>query len=117
MTDSRDKGKRGEREAAAKLREHGWDARRGVQYKGTPDSPDVKAEEFGDYFHTEVKRTERFRLYPSLEQATDEAPEGVIPIVMHRRNYHDWVVVIRADDFLGEVAREYINAQVVSEDD
>ena len=30
---SKDKGKRGERMAAAKFREHGFDARRGVQYQ------------------------------------------------------------------------------------
>ena len=41
MTNSREKGKRGERELAAKLREHGYDCRRGVQYQGGPDSPDV----------------------------------------------------------------------------
>ena len=38
---SRDKGKRGERMAAKKFREHGFDTRRGVQYQGGPDSPDV----------------------------------------------------------------------------
>jgi hypothetical protein len=39
--DSRRKGKVGEREFAALLREHGFDARRGVQYSGGVDSPDV----------------------------------------------------------------------------
>ena len=38
---SRDKGKAGERELASKLREYGYDARRGVQFHGGPDSPDV----------------------------------------------------------------------------
>jgi hypothetical protein len=39
---SRQKGKRGEREAAAELGQLlGVDARRGVQYQGGPESPDV----------------------------------------------------------------------------
>ena len=35
---SRRKGKVGEREFAALLREHGFDARRGQQFSGSPDS-------------------------------------------------------------------------------
>ena len=53
---SKDKGKRGERMAAAKFREHGFDARRGVQYSGGPDSPDVVGPEG---LHIEVKFTEK----------------------------------------------------------
>ena len=63
---SRDKGKRGEREVAEFLRDHGIPARRGVQYAGGADSPDVIGFEG---VHIEVKRTEALRLYPALEQA------------------------------------------------
>ena len=38
---SRQKGKVGEREFAALLRVHGFDARRGQQFAGGGDSPDV----------------------------------------------------------------------------
>ena len=41
MTNSRRKGKEGELEVARILRDHGYDSRRGVQYSGSPDSPDV----------------------------------------------------------------------------
>ena len=55
---SRDKGARGERELAAELhRLFGVTARRGVQYQGGTDSPDVVSD--FDEIHFEVKRTER----------------------------------------------------------
>ncbi len=64
----RDKGKRGEREAAAELGQLlGVDARRGVQYHGGPDSPDVVLD--GVAIHVEAKRTERLTLWPAIDQA------------------------------------------------
>ena len=64
---SRQKGKRGEREAAAELGALlGVDARRGVQYHGGPDSPDVVLD--GVAIHVEAKRTEKLTLWPAIEQ-------------------------------------------------
>lgn len=100
---SRNKGKGGEREFARLLTDHGFDARRGVQYQGGPDSPDVVCD--GLDIHWEVKRTERLRLYDALHQAGAEAPEGKIPVVAHRRNHHDWVVILDAVEFL-KIMRE-----------
>lgn len=94
---SRNKGKGGEREFANFLKEHGYEnARRGVQYKGTSESPDVVGL---DGFHVEVKRCENFSLYPSLEKAKQASGEN-IPVVAHRKNRTDWVVVLEAIDFL-----------------
>lgn len=87
---SRDKGKRGEREVAALLREHGFEARRGVQYRGGADSPDVVGL---PGVHIEVKRTERLDLYGALEQSRRESGEGETPVVIHRRNGREWVVI------------------------
>lgn len=95
---SRNKGKVGEREVAQLLRDHGFDARRGVQFQGGPDSPDVIGL---PGVHVEVKRTEKFHLYPSLEQAKAERKDGDIPAVFHRANSRPWVVILRAEDFLG----------------
>lgn len=94
---SRTKGKVGEREVAELMRSHGFPARRGVQYQGGPDSPDVVGL---DGFHNEVKRTEAFRLYPALEQAKTDRKSGDIPVVWHRANGRPWVVVLDAEDFL-----------------
>ena len=93
---SRDKGARGERELAGELaRLLGVEARRGQQYRGGPDSPDVHLD-IPDV-HIECKRTERLRLYEALDQAIGDAADKV-PVVMHRQNKRPWVVVLRLDD-------------------
>jgi hypothetical protein len=94
---SRDKGKRGELEVAALLRDYGVSARRGQQFSGSPDSPDVLHSMPG--IHIEVKRVEAFALYPSLVQADEDSGDDV-PVVFHRRNDQPWVVVLHAEDFL-----------------
>lgn len=94
---SRDKGKRGEREVAGLLRCHGFDSRRGVQYQGGPDSPDVVGL---PGFHIEVKRTERLSIYPAMDQAADECKAGEVPVVFHRTNGSYWLTIIEAEQFL-----------------
>lgn len=101
---SRDKGKRGELEVAHLLTEAGFKARRGQQFKGGGDSPDVVCEALPGY-HIEVKRVEAFALYPALEQAMADGHEKDKPLVFHRRNGKPWVVVLRAEDFL-ELVKE-----------
>lgn len=94
---SRDKGCRGEREAATEVaRILKCEACRGQQHSGGSESPDVKHSLPG--LHIEVKRTERLKLYDALEQAIDDMAEDDIPIVLHRRNYKPWVAIVRLDD-------------------
>jgi len=94
---SKEKGKRGELELAAELRRlFGIEARRGVQYHGGQGSPDVVADL--PEVHIEVKRTERLSLYPALKQASADAGADKVPIVCHRANHQDWVVIVRLDD-------------------
>lgn len=94
---SRDKGAGGERELAALLREWGYpEARRGVQFKGGPESPDVPGV---PGIHFEVKRTESFRLYAAVAQAVRDADGKAIPVVAHRRNRDGWLFVIGAEGF------------------
>lgn len=94
---SRDKGKRGERELASKLREYGYDAHRGVQYKGGADSPDVTGL---PGIHIEVKRTERLSLYDALAQSKHDAGENEMPVVVHRKNDCEWVVIQPLKDWI-----------------
>ena len=98
MTHSRNKGKRGELEFAHFLTSRGFPARRGQQFSGSPDSPDVVCDSLSG-FNFEVKRVERFRLYPALKQAQDDSG-GKIPVVAHRMSRKDWVVILDAEDFL-----------------
>ena len=93
---SRRKGKRGELEAAAEIRRvFRTEARRGRQFQGTDESPDVLVD-IPDV-HFEVKRMEAFRLYEALEQATEDAGSKV-PVVLHRANRRPWVAIVRLDD-------------------
>lgn len=95
---SRNKGKVGEREIAKYLREHGFtDARRGVQYKGGSDSPDVYGMKG---YHIEVKRVERLDLNAAMEQSIRDAAKDEIPVVMHRKNRDYWKITMRLDDFM-----------------
>ena len=94
---SREKGKRAEREVAELLRQAGYPARRGVQYAGGNDSPDVVGL---DGIHLEVKRTETLRLWPAVEQALQDRKPGDLATVWHRANGRPWVVILPAADFL-----------------
>lgn len=103
---SRQKGKRGEREAAAELGNvFGCPSRRGVQYQGGPDSPDVVLE--GVNVHVEAKRVEALNLYAAIEQARKDAPPGHVPIVWHRRNGQESVVIVETKD-LANLAKEIV---------
>jgi hypothetical protein len=99
---SRRKGAVGEREIAKYLRDHGYDAHRGQQYKGGADSPDVTGI---PGFHIEVKRVERLDLNAAMEQSIRDAGDD-IPIVVHRRDLDYWKVTMRLDDFV-EVIKKH----------
>jgi hypothetical protein len=93
---SRNKGKRGEREAAAEIRRiFRTEASRGRQFAGTDDSPDIRTAI--PKVHFEVKRAESLRLYDALAQAVVDAGEN-IPVVLHKQNRQPWVAVVRLDD-------------------
>lgn len=93
---SRRKGKDGELELAKVLRAHGYEARRGVQYHGGADSPDVVGIEG---LHIECKRVEALNVYAAMEQADRDCGENV-PVVMHRKNGKPWLVTMHLGDFL-----------------
>lgn len=95
---SKAKGGRGEREWAEFLRRHGFAAaRRGQQFKGGVDSPDVLGL---PYIHQEVKRVEKLNIYSAISQAIRDAAGQRVPIVAHRRNREEWLVTMRAEDWI-----------------
>lgn len=95
---SRSKGKRGELEAARFLSAAGFAARRGRQYAGAPEAPDVICPAL-TRLHFEVKRTQRVQLYEWMDKARADAGSG-LPVVLYRRNRAPWLVVLDASDFL-----------------
>ncbi len=94
---SRRKGKVGEREFAALLREHGFDARRGQQFSGSPDSPDVVSDALA-WLHFEVKRVQNLNLADACVQAAGDSG-GKPWVVAHRRNHQPWLITMRAETF------------------
>jgi len=94
---SRRKGKVGEREFASLLRENGFDARRGQQFSGSPDSPDVVSDALA-WLHVEVKRVQNLNLTDACVQAEGDCG-GKPWIVAHRRNHAPWLITMRAETF------------------
>lgn len=94
---SRDKGARGERLWRDLLREAGWsEARRGQQFAGGTDSPDVVGGPEG--WHPEVKFVQALNVREAYAQATRDA-KGKKPYVAWKKNNQPWLVVLSADDF------------------
>jgi hypothetical protein len=101
---ARRKGKVGEREFAALLREHGFDARRGQQFSGSPDSPDVVSDALS-WLHVEVKRVQNLNLADACAQAEGDCGRGAPAghkkpwVVAHRRNHAPWLITMKAETF------------------
>lgn len=95
---SRTKGKTGELELSRRLRTYGFDCRRGQQYHGGGDSPDVVGL---PGVHIECKRVERLQIETAMNQSRQDARgTGEIPVVMHRRNREGWKVTMDLDEFM-----------------
>ena len=97
------KGKRGERAWRDELVAHGYRARRGRQFSGSPDNPDVVCPALPG-FHFEIKTSQRLKLQEAMAQAVDDAGAR-IPVLAHKRNRADWLVTMRATDWFQLMAR------------
>lgn len=96
MVNSRAKGASNERLAAKFIAElFGVEARRGQQFSGSKDSPDIVTSLTNTHF--EVKAVEKLNLREAYEQAERDAA-GKLPIVMHKRNRGEWYFTFRAKD-------------------
>ena len=95
---SRAKGKRGELELAAELRTYGFDTRRGQQYRGGGDSPDVVGL---PGVHIECKRVQSLNIEKAMAQSRRDADgTGEVPVVMHRRDREGWKVTMDLGEFM-----------------
>ena len=94
---SREKGKRGERELARRLSEYGYSCRRGQQYCGANGDADVIGL---PGIHIECKRVEKLNLYDAITQAKHDALSNELPAVFHRRDNCEWLVTMEIGDFM-----------------
>ena len=99
VTNSRNKGCVGEREFADYLKAHGLEARRGQQFSGSKDSPDVVCPDLPDV-HWEVKRREAGSVYLWLEQALEDGGAGKLHVVAHRRSHKEWIAVLPMEELV-----------------
>ena len=104
---SRNKGKRGELEWRDVIRSHGYEARRGRQFSGNPDSPDVVT---NLPYHFEVKRVQALNISKAMQQAKSECGDKP-PVVAHRKNGGQWMVTLLAPDFFNLIKQCQIKQQ------
>ncbi len=106
MTNSRDKGARGERALANYLKARGYKARRGQQYSGANGDADVVGL---PGIHIECKWVEAVTpklMDTYMQQSMEDANYGEIPLVVHKRNRHPWMVTMQAHDMCAMLAED-----------
>ena len=97
MTNSREKGVRFERTLAKKLREYGYDTRRGQQYCGANGDADVVGL---PGIHIEAKAVERLNIYNAMEQAINDKKDDEVPAVFHKKNRKPILVTMKLEDWI-----------------
>lgn len=103
---SREKGRKGELKLAKAFAEYGYDgAYRTQQYCGKAGDADVSG--VSDLLHIESKVYDKGhgKTYEWLDQAKNDAREGEIPIVCHKRQSKKvrgkpWLVTMTLEDFV-----------------
>jgi Holliday junction resolvase len=95
---SRAKGARAERQWRDELRAQGFNAKRGQQFAGGQDSPDVVCEELKGKLHFEVKHVQNLNLDKACEQAERDA-KGIAWAVASKKNNKPWKVTMSSDTF------------------
>ena len=95
---SRAKGARFERTLASKLREYGYECRRGQQFCGANGDGDVVGL---PGIHIEAKAQETMRLYEWVAQAKrDSSGTGRLPAVFHKKNNAEILVTMTLEDWM-----------------
>lgn len=114
MINSKEKGKRYEREVANYFKEQGFkDARRSVQYNGKAE--EGQADIVGvPFLHVECKHNEQLNVEKALQQAIrDNGNKNKIPVVIHRKNGEKSKVTMSLDDFM-KIYGEYYSGMVLA---
>ena len=107
---SKKKGATGERELANRLKEYGYNCRRGQQYNGLEGEDVVGL----DYIHIECKRVERLDLGGAIYQARKDAKDNQLPAVFHRKNRSNWLVTMKLEDWI-KLYDEYYSSMQIKE--
>ena len=95
---------------ASKLREYGYNCRRGQQYNGLEGDDIVGL----DYIHCEVKRVQALNLEEAMEQAKRDSKDNQMPAVFHRKNNKKWKVTMELEDWIN-LYNEYYSSMKLNE--
>lgn len=108
MINSRAKGARYERMVAQFLREHGYEARRGCQFSGSADSPDVVS----DFpCHIEAKFVERLNIVDAYKQSERDSGDKP-PCVIHKKKQQKFhLITLNLEDFINLIQTHKNNEQ------
>lgn len=111
---SRRKGAEGERSLCRKLREYGYEARRGQQFSGANGDPDVVTNMGHIHIECKVTANGHGSTYDWIDQAKRDKKPDEIPVVMHKKvskeyRGYKWLVTMTLDDFM-KIWSEYDNA-------
>lgn len=90
------KGKVGEREVIALLKDQWPEARRNLE-QHTDDKRDVLAVAG---VHFQVRRKESLRLWEALADTAAEAAEHDLPVLVFRRNRSKWYAALELDELI-----------------
>src|SRR5262245_39977020 len=113
---SREKGKRGERQWRDELRANGYAARRGQQFCGSAESPDVVCDGL-PWIHFEVKAVERLNIRDAMDQAIAECGSRRVPVVAHKRCFRGWLVTMEAGTFFRLIRGDFTGGNRESGED
>lgn len=95
---SRNKGKAGERELSRRLSQLlKVQAYRSQQFSGANHDGDVSGV---PGIHVECKRCESGSMYKWIEQAVSDSKADDVPVVFHRKNGKQWLVICELDDLV-----------------
>lgn len=97
MTNSKQKGARGERELSSKLKEYGYQTRRGQQYCGANGDADVVGL---TGIHIECKRVERLNIYDAISQVKADKKDNELGAVFHRKDRSEWLVTMTMEEWI-----------------
>jgi hypothetical protein len=98
---SRAKGARNERMWASICRDEGYSlTRRGCQFAGGPDSPDIQTGDAElERIHFEVKSGKRIDVWGAIAQAERDKALGKLAVCPLHRDRYDWIIAMPSRDW------------------
>ena len=66
-------------------------------------------------FNFECKHVEALNVYKAMQQAVGDSGPDQTPVVVHKRNNHETLVTMRADDWMQLIQDSFISEHDITE--